>query len=135
MLLQSAVPSTRSDRAFDALTKTTEGDLATRRKALEIHRELADTRPGAYLPGLAMALREMAKFLWGAHRAEEAIETAGEATEIFRTLAASEPEAYRAELGRSLISQGQMLLDSGRREDAMAATKEAVGIYWVLGPR
>ncbi len=98
------------------------------RRAVALHRRLAETQPDAFLPGLAMSLNNLGERLSVLGRWEEALEASQEATDIGRRLAEGRPDAFLPDLARSLNNLGAMFSHLGRGEEALAATQEAVDI-------
>lgn len=63
---------------------------------------VAEARPDAFRPDLAMALNNLGAFLSALGRREEALEATREAVEIRRCLAEARPDAFLPDLARSL---------------------------------
>ncbi len=103
--------------------------LAAAQEAADLYRELAQARPEAFLPDLAMSLNNLGAMLSDLGRREEALTATEEAVKIRRQLAQAHPEAFLPDLAGSLNNLGKMLSELGRREEALTATEEAVGIY------
>ncbi|MGK7910589.1 MAG: tetratricopeptide repeat protein, partial [Synechococcus sp.] len=108
-------------------------DLGRREEALraaeesvEIYRYLADSRPDAFFPDLALSLNNLGNRLSDLGRREEALRAAEEAVEIRRQLAESRPDAFLPNLANSLNNLGKKLSDLGRREEALRVAEEAV---------
>jgi tetratricopeptide (TPR) repeat protein len=102
--------------------------LERAREAVDIYRALAEPRPDAFRPDLAMSLNNLAKMLSDLGRREEALERAQEAVDLYRALAESRPDAFRPDLAMSLNTLAKMLSDLGRREEALELAREAVDI-------
>jgi hypothetical protein len=68
---------------------------------VEIRRELARTRPDAFLPGLASSLNNFSLRLAGLGRREEGLEAITEAVEICRELARERPAVHQDALEQS----------------------------------
>jgi len=112
------------------------GDLGRREEALEaieqavaIRRQLAEDRPDAFLPALAMALNNQSNHLANLGRREEALEAIEQAAGIYRQLTADRPDAFLPALATVLNNQSACLADLGRREEALEAIEQAAGIY------
>ena len=105
-----------------------EAALKAIRKAVEIYRDLARTRPDAFRPRLASSLNNFSILLADVGRREEALEASREAVEIYRDLATAQPDAFRPDLAASLNNFSNRLADVGRREEALEASREAVEI-------
>ncbi|WP_459864135.1 tetratricopeptide repeat protein [Endothiovibrio diazotrophicus] len=103
--------------------------LDAAREAAEIRRQLAEARPDAFRPNLAMSLNNLANCLSDLGRREEALDAAREAVEIRRQLAAARPDAFRPDLAGSLNNLANSLSDLGRREEALDAAREAADLY------
>jgi len=87
------------------------GDLGRREDALEAAseavahcRKLAEVRPDAFLPDLALALNTLGKQYSGLGRQDEALQAVSEAVEHCRKLAGVRPDAFLRELAGSLIN-------------------------------
>ena len=63
-------------------------------KAVRIYRQLAQARPDAFLPDLAMSLNNLANFLSGLGRREEALSAAEEAVRMLRPSFLQLPDAW-----------------------------------------
>ncbi|MHC5053931.1 MAG: tetratricopeptide repeat protein [Planctomycetota bacterium] len=100
--------------------------LAATQEAVEHYRSLAETRPDAFLPGLATSLNNLGNSLSDLGRYEEALAATQEAVDIRRGLAEKRPDAFLPYLATGLNNLGTMLSDLGRYEEALAATQEAV---------
>jgi hypothetical protein len=94
-----------------------------------IHRRLAETRPDAYLPDLAMSLNSLSNRLDLLGRREEALTPVEEAVTIRRGLAEAQPDAHLPDLAMSLNNLSNRLDALGRREEALAAVEEAATIH------
>ncbi|MGB2985621.1 MAG: tetratricopeptide repeat protein, partial [Phycisphaerae bacterium] len=84
-------------------------DLGRREEALEAcneavghYRKLAEARPDAFLPDLAMSLNNLSNRLSNLGRREEALEACNEAVGHYRKLAEARPDAFLPDLARSL---------------------------------
>jgi len=111
-------------RREDALNATIE--------AVQIYRLLAQQRPDAFNPDLAMSLNNLGGSLSALGRRDDALNATNEAVQIYRLLAQHRPNAFNPDLAMSLNNLGIMLSELGRREDALNATDEAVKIYRLL---
>ena len=103
--------------------------LAVIEEAAGIYRQLAQARPDAFLPDLAMSLNNQSNRLSDLGRREEALAVIEEAVTIRRQLAQARPDAFLPDLAGSLNNQSTFLSALGRREQALAAIEEAAGIY------
>ena len=103
--------------------------LAAIEEAVTIRRQLAATRPDAFLPDLAMSLNNQSNRLSELGRREEALAAIEEAVTSYRQLAATRPDAFLPDLAMSLNNQSNRLSELGRREEALAAIEEAVTSY------
>jgi tetratricopeptide (TPR) repeat protein len=114
-------------------------DLGRREEALKAaeeavghYRALAEARPDAFIPDLALSLNNLANRLSDLGRREEALKVAEEAVGLRRALAEARPDAFIPDLALSLNNLANMLSDLGRREEALKAAEEAVGHYRAL---
>ncbi|MCB1021840.1 MAG: tetratricopeptide repeat protein [Bryobacterales bacterium] len=112
-----------------------EDALAQAEEAVRIRRALAQQRPDAFLPDLAMSLNNLATMLSDLGRREDALAQAEEAVRIRRALAQQRPDAFLPDLAMSLNNLANMLRDLGRREDALAQAEEAVRIRRALAQK
>jgi tetratricopeptide (TPR) repeat protein len=103
--------------------------LAASQEAFDIYRRLAQTRPDAFLPDLAISLNNLGIRLSSLGRREDALATSQQAVDIYRRLAQTRPDVFLPDVAMSLNNVGAMLFSLGRREDALAASQEAVDIY------
>ena len=99
---------------------------------MDIRRALAEDRPDAFRPDLAMSLNNLAAMLSELGRREEALERAQEAAETYRALAEDRPDAFRPDLAMSLNTLANRLSELGRREEALERAQEAAEIYRAL---
>ena len=106
--------------------------LAQAEEAVRIYGQLAQQRPDAFLPDLAMSLNNLANRLSALGRREEALAQAEEAVRIYEQLAQQRPDAFLPDLAMSLNNLANMLSALGRREEALAQAGEAVRIYGQL---
>jgi len=116
---------------LSALGRLEEALQATQ-EAVGIFRQLAEERPDAFLPYLAMSLHNLSIKLSKLGRREEALWAAQQGVEIRRQLAERSPDALLPALATSLNSLGLRLSDFGRWEEALQATQEAATFYRVL---
>ena len=118
---QPVGPAVRGGPREDALTAIEE--------AVTIRRELAQARPDAFRPDLAVSLSNLSARLYGVGRREDALTAIEEAVTIRRELAQARPDAFRPDLAASLNNLAIQLYGVGtRREDALTAIEEATGI-------
>ncbi|MFE6915713.1 ATP-binding protein [Streptomyces rubiginosohelvolus] len=105
------------------------GDTGTGLRAAEegvaLHRELAAERPEVFRPGLAAALRTLARSLAGTEGPEEASAPAREAVGLLR----EQGDAVLGELAGSLQVLGAYVERSGDAEGAVEAFWEAVALH------
>ncbi|MGP1255285.1 MAG: tetratricopeptide repeat protein [Kiloniellales bacterium] len=98
-------------------------------EAVDLYRDLADARPDAFRPDLAMSLNTLANRLSELGQHEPALNAAQEAVDIRRDLADARPDAFTADLARSLNNLANRLSNLGQREPALGAAQEAVNLY------
>jgi len=103
-----------------------EETLATSQEAVAIYRRLAETRPDAFLPHLAMSLSNLGSRLSDLGRLEEAPAASQEAVAIYRQLVETRQDAFLPELAMSLGAQGQTYAQSGRHADSVGAFGEGL---------
>jgi tetratricopeptide (TPR) repeat protein len=96
--------------------------------AVTIRRRLAEARPDASLPDLAMSLNNLSLRLADLGRREEALTAIEDAVESYRRLAEARPDAFLPNLATSLNNLSLRLADLGRREEALTAIEDAVTI-------
>jgi tetratricopeptide (TPR) repeat protein len=106
--------------------------LATAEQAVRLRRALAEARPDAFTPNLALSLNNLTTMLRGLGRREDALAAAEEAVRLCRALAVARPDAFTPNLATSLNNLASMLSDLGRREEALAAAEEAVRLCRAL---
>ena len=99
----SADDTERAGRLVDLSNRL--ADLGRREEALAaieqaagIYRQLAQARPDAFLPDLAMSLNNQSNRLAGLGRREEALAAVEEAVSIYRQLAQARPDAFLPDL-------------------------------------
>ena len=105
-----------------------EDALAATGEAVTAYRELARTRPDAFLPDLATSLNNQSGRLSELGRRDDALGAIEEAVTIRRELARTRPDAFLPDLAASLSNQSAFLSELGRRDDALGAIEEAVTI-------
>jgi tetratricopeptide (TPR) repeat protein len=93
--------------------------LAQTLEAVRLHRQLARTRPDAFVPDLAMSLDNLANMLSNLGRREEALAQVQEAVGLYHQLARTRPEAFLPGMAISLHNLAKMLSHLGRREEAV----------------
>ncbi|MEM7738345.1 MAG: tetratricopeptide repeat protein [Deinococcota bacterium] len=106
-----------------------EDALAATQEAVTSYRQLAETRPDAFLPDLADALNNLGNRFSDLGRREDALIATQEAVTIRRQLAEAHPDAFLPDLADALNNLGRMFSNLGRPEDALATTQEAVSIH------
>jgi tetratricopeptide (TPR) repeat protein len=120
-------PDTVPGRVLSDLERREEA-LAAVEKAVEIYRGLAETRPDAFLPDLAMSLNSLSNCLSDLDRTQEALAVIDEAVAIHRGLAEARPDTFLPNLSMSLNNRSGCLSGLGRREEALGAIEEAVRV-------
>jgi tetratricopeptide (TPR) repeat protein len=103
--------------------------LAASQEAVDILRQLAQTRPDACLPELAWSLNNLGNRLSNLGRHQEALAASQEGVDIRRRLAQTWSDAFLEDLASSLNNLGEDLSNLGRHEEALAPSQEAVDIY------
>ncbi|MGO9170544.1 MAG: toll/interleukin-1 receptor domain-containing protein [Rhodomicrobium sp.] len=112
---------------LSALGKREEA-LAAAQEAVAIRRRLAEARPDAFLPGLALSLNNLGNGLSELGRREEALAAAQEAVAIRRRLAEARPDAFLPDLALSLGALSQILAGLEQHSEAASVLKEALEI-------
>ena len=102
-----------------------EGLLAIE-EAVAMYRKLAEAKPDAFLPYLAMSLNNLSIRLGVVGRQEEGLRAAEEAVKMCRKLAADKPEGFLPYLATSLSNLGSHLGGLGRAEAGLKAVEESV---------
>src|SRR5262249_51228792 len=97
-------------------------------EAVAIHRGLAETRPDAFLPDLAMSLNNLGEDLSNLGRREEALAASQEAVAIKRRLAETRPNAFLPNLATILAAHGSALERAERHADAAGDCHEGLAI-------
>src|SRR5262249_25102976 len=117
--------------------------LEATREAVLIRRRLAEARPEAFLPELALSLHNLGDIrsylgwreeimLGEIGWRDEALEAVRESVLIRRRLAEARPEAFLPDLAQSLGALGAILRAHGEREPAASAFREALTLLWPL---
>ena len=106
-----------------------EAALASTREAVDLHRELAQARPEAFLPNLAMSLDNLGNRQSELGQHEAALASTQEAVDLHRELAQARPEAFPPDLAMSLDNLGSRQSELGQHEAALASTQEAVDLH------
>jgi tetratricopeptide (TPR) repeat protein len=101
--------------------------LAASQEAVDIYRRLAETRPDAFLPDLAMSLNNLGNRLSNLGRREQALAASQEAVDIRRPLAETRPDAFLPYLARSIIVHSDAL---AALDQAAQAAAEALRILF-----
>src|SRR3989441_521190 len=112
-----------------------EAALAASEEAVAHYRELARTRPDAFVPDLATSLNNLANHLSDLGQREVALAVSEEAVAHYRELARTRPDGFVPNLAMSLNNLAAHLSDLGQREAALAASEEAVAHYRELARR
>jgi tetratricopeptide (TPR) repeat protein len=100
--------------------------LQAAEEATHTRRQLAQARPDAFLPDLAMSLNNLGTDLSELGRREEALEAAEEAAGLYRQLAQARPDAFLPDLARSLGTLGACRRAATKARDAEAAFSEGI---------
>ncbi len=111
--------------ALSALGRREEA-LAAAQEAADLYRQLAQARPQAFLPDLAMSLNNLGNMLSDLGRREEALAAAQEAVTIRRQLAQAQPQAFLPDLAMSLGAHGSVLSGLGRHAEAARSFAEGL---------
>lgn len=93
----------------------------------KIRRALAESRPDAYFPALAVSLNNLAIFLSRAGKKEEAPDVIRETVEMYRVLAKASSSVI-SNLADSLNNLSNRLSEAGKPGEALDANEEAVKI-------
>ena len=101
------------------------------RGAVSAWRELGESDPGGFLPGLAGSCNNTAVFLEGDGRRADAEAPMCEALSLWRDLAAGDPGEFLPELARA-CSNMAFLLERDRPWEAEALYREALSTYEAL---
>ena len=101
------------------------------RGAVSAWRELGESDPGGFLPGLAGSCNNLAVFLEGVGRRADAEAPMREALSLWRGLAAGDPGEFLPELARA-CSNMALLLERDRPWEAEALYREALSTYEAL---
>jgi tetratricopeptide (TPR) repeat protein len=88
--------------------------------------QLAQARPDAFLPDLAMSLNNLASFLSDLGRREEALAKAQEAVRIREQLAQARPDAFLPDLAKSYGVRGLVLLGMENPVEAVASFAQGI---------
>jgi tetratricopeptide (TPR) repeat protein len=102
--------------------------LARGQEAVDIRRRLAQSRPDAFLPDLAMSLNNLGARLSNFGRREEALAASQEAVDIRRRLAHSRPDAFLPALANSLGTHGNALMQAEQDAEAVSAFLEGLAV-------
>ena len=94
-------------------------------------RTLAEARPDAFLPDLALSLNNLSNRLSELSRHEAALASIEEAVAIRRSLAQARPDAFLPDLAASLGARGLILHEA---DAAAAAASFREGIETLRGP-
>ncbi|MFD7142214.1 tetratricopeptide repeat protein [Streptomyces sp. NPDC059919] len=127
-----ATPTTALTTLCDQLPRSSQRLAATASHLMQTladrYRVLVQADPNAHLPGLAMALNNLAVWLKEVNRGEESLAAIEEATRYYRVLAEASPDAHLSVLAASLNNLAVRLGEVGRREEALAVIEEALKI-------
>ena len=97
-------------------------------EALQIHRELAQQNPEAYLPRVATSLNNLGVLLHNTNDLKKAQDYYEEALQIHRELAQQNPEAYLPDVATSLNNLGVLLHNTNDLKKAQDYQEEALQI-------
>ncbi|OKI47471.1 caspase family protein, partial [Streptomyces sp. MJM1172] len=106
--------------------------LALSHEATGLHRTLAETDPGAYLPDLSMSLNNFANAQSATGDRQGALTTITEAVTIQRALAQTNPAAHLPDLAMGLNNLANAQSATGDRQGALTTITEAVTIQRAL---
>ena len=109
-----------------------EAALQAIEEAVRLYRALAEARPDAFTPNLAMSLSNLSNSLGALSRREAALQAIEEAVQLHGALAEARPDAFTPNLAMSLSNLSNSLGALGRREAALQAIEEAVRLYRAL---
>ena len=98
-------------------------------EALDIYRELANSRPDAYVAEHAMALNNMSIFLSAAGRHGDAIQSIEESIAIHRDLATKYPDGNLSYLGSSLYTLAAKYIEQNQFDKAYSPACESLKIF------
>ena len=98
-------------------------------EALQIHRELAQQNPEAYLPKVATSLNNLGVLLRDTNDLKKAQDYYEEALQIRRELMEKNPEAYLPKVAASLNNLGVLLSDTNDLKKAQDYYEEALQIH------
>ena len=96
-------------------------------EAVTIRRQLAQARPDAFLPDLAMALNNQSTACGWAVGGGAGRDRGSRS--LYRQLAQARPDAFLPDFAAALNNQSGCLSGLGRWQEALAAIEEAAGIY------
>ena len=100
--------------------------LAAIEEAVTTYRQLAQARPDAFLPGLAMSLNNQSACLSDLGRREEALAAIEQAVTVYRGLAQARPDAFLPDLAMSLNNLADILSQLNRHNEASAIRREGI---------
>ena len=109
-----------------------EDALAATEEAVALRRALADARPGAFTPDLALSLNNLGSDYAALGRREDAPAATEEAVTIRRALAAARPGAFTPDLATSLWSLMRVQAGAGDHAAAAAAGAESLWLFLPL---
>lgn len=128
--LPSAIPRDRDSGTILGMpkedTEQREFEVAAARKAVAHYRQLAASRPEAFLPQLATSLRAFARMAKDSGRIDEAFQAIDEALRTHRQLAGERPDAFLSDLAETLEARGELQASVCRWQEAAASYAEAV---------
>jgi len=108
---------------------------ASAQAAVDIHQQLSEKNPDAFLPDLAMSLNNLGNRQSDLGQREAALASAQAAVDIHQQLSEKNPDAFLPDLAMSRNNLGMMQHDLGQREAALASTQAAVDIYQPLSEK
>ena len=101
-------------------------------EAVTAYRALAETRPDAFLPDLAMSLNNQSSMPGGPGTAGRGADRDQRSRHRRPGARETRPDAFLPDLAMSLNNQSSCLAGLGRREEALTAINEAVTAYRAL---
>ena len=100
--------------------------LTAAEEAVRLYRALAEARPDAFIPDLALSLNTLAAMLSALGRREEALTAAEEAVRLYRALAEARSDAFIPDLAGSLWVLGDPYGEIEKPDVAIATLAEAI---------
>jgi tetratricopeptide (TPR) repeat protein len=103
--------------------------LLVSQAAVEMYQRLAQARPDAFLPDLALSLSNLGGNLSKLGHLEDALASIRAAVDIYRLLAEIQADAFLPDLAGTLNNLGGHLANLGHLEEGLATVHEAIDIY------